>query len=275
LNTIHVHQSSEQGIFANAYIIETDNSVVVVDATLTMSESKKLRGRLNSLNKPIAGFLLTHAHPDHVAGLSNLVESSATPIYALRSVDKLMRALEAPKRAQWGPVFKQEWIQRWTYPNQLLEDGGAVTLAGNLFRVHDFGPGGDCDANSVWILDGKPRAAFIGDLVFNGIHSYIADNHITEWLANLARARVLLKGIDTVYPGHGDPGSLALLDRQTRYLETYASAVKELSHGKSSLTEDAKTELTSRMEAHLGGSKLNFLIAQSADPVAAELSRKK
>lgn len=50
------------------------------------------------------------------------------------------------------------------------------------------------------------------------------------------------------------------------------NAVKELSHGNSTLTEEAKRELTKRMEEFLPGAGLSFLIAQSGDPVATELA---
>jgi len=73
---IHTFTSGEQGIFANAYIIETQNGLVAVDATLTVSESKSLKNRIDSINKPLLAILLTHAHPDHVAGVTNLVRGS-------------------------------------------------------------------------------------------------------------------------------------------------------------------------------------------------------
>jgi hypothetical protein len=50
------------------------------------------------------------------------------------------------------------------------------------------------------------------------------------------------------------------------------NAIKELSHGNSTLTEEAKGELTKRMEEFLPEAGLSSLIALSADPVAAELA---
>jgi len=47
--------------------------------------------------------------------------------------------------------------------------------------------------------------------------------------------------------------------------------VKELAEGKPALTENAKKELTSRMEKFLPNASLTFLIAHSANAVAAEL----
>jgi hypothetical protein len=73
-----------------------------------------------------------------------------------------MRATEEAKHAQWGPVYGDEWIPRWVYPDRLVENGEALTFDGVSFRVFEVGPGGDCDANSVWILDDELDAAFVG-----------------------------------------------------------------------------------------------------------------
>jgi glyoxylase-like metal-dependent hydrolase (beta-lactamase superfamily II) len=111
-------------------------------------------------------------------------------------------------------------------------------------------------------------------VIFNGHHPYIADNHIFDWLNNLERARDLLASITTIYPGHGQPGSIELIDSQKRYLLNYIDEVRRLSGGNSTLTEDAKIELTQRMEEFLPAG-ISFLIAQSADPVATELAANK
>jgi glyoxylase-like metal-dependent hydrolase (beta-lactamase superfamily II) len=121
-------------------------------------------------------------------------------------------------------------------------------------------------------VENDPEVAFVGDLIFNGHHPYIADNHIFDWLKNLDRARNLLANITTIYPGHGQPGSIELIDSQKKYLLTYIDEVRELSGENSTLTEGAKRELTQRMEEFLPGAGLSFLIAQSADPVASELA---
>jgi glyoxylase-like metal-dependent hydrolase (beta-lactamase superfamily II) len=272
---IHTYTSGEQGIFANAYIIETQNGLVAVDATLTVSESRSLKKRIDSLDKPLLAILLTHAHPDHVAGVTNLVESSYSniiPIVALESVEKLMRITEEPKRVQWSPVYKDEWIGRWTFPNKLVKDHETLTFDGATYRVHDIGPGGDSDANSIWVVENESKVAFTGDLIFEGTHSYIADNHIAAWLNNLQKVRQLLADVSKIYPGHGNVGSLEMFDSQKKYLLEYFDAVKELSGGKPTLADDAKNELTSRMERFLPNAHLTFLIAHSANAVAAELA---
>jgi glyoxylase-like metal-dependent hydrolase (beta-lactamase superfamily II) len=136
-----------------------------------------------------------------------------------------------------------------------------------------MGGGGDCRANTIWVLEGAPRAAFIGDLVFEGAHSYVADGQLGEWLANLSRARAMLADAATLYPGHGRSGGLALLETQRRYLQAYRGAVGELARGRPSLTDDDRSELTRRMRAYLPGGGMEFLVGLSADAVASELAR--
>ncbi|GHO70290.1 hypothetical protein KSC_091820 [Ktedonobacter sp. SOSP1-52] len=48
------------------------------------------------------------------------------------------------------------------------------------YQVYDLGPSGDCDANALWVVETEPGVAFVGDLVFNGMHSYVADDHLIE-----------------------------------------------------------------------------------------------
>jgi glyoxylase-like metal-dependent hydrolase (beta-lactamase superfamily II) len=271
--TIHTHASGEGGIFVNAYLIESRSGVVAVDATLTETESKNLRKELEKLGKPLLAVLVTHPHPDHVAGITNLVGGDATKIVATQPVLDLMRKLEEPKRKQWTPVYGDEWVQRWTYPNTVVSSGDKLTFDGMTFSVLDVGPGGDAEANSVWFLESPARTAFLSDLTFNGTHSYVADGHLLAWLANLSRLERLCAGMGIVFPGHGAAAAPAqLIGAQREYLLTLAAHVKELAAGRAELSAEAKVELERRMIEYLPKAGLTFLIAMNADPVARELN---
>jgi glyoxylase-like metal-dependent hydrolase (beta-lactamase superfamily II) len=272
LPKIHVHRSGEAGIFANAYIVEGQSGLVVIDGTLTVSESGRLRKTAESLGKPILGILITHAHPDHVAGISRLADSETVPIYALGSVANLMLETESAKHAQWAPAFKDEWIPKWTHPNRFVKDGQRIEFGEIRFRVFDMGAGGDCDANSVWILENEPRAAFVGDLVFNGTHCYLADGRIEDWHRNLRRLRELVTDVPAIYPGHGAPGSVEMILQQKAYLETYCRAVSAVGKGSPTLSDRQKERLVGVMQEFLPNAGLSFMIALSADRVAGELA---
>jgi glyoxylase-like metal-dependent hydrolase (beta-lactamase superfamily II) len=228
--------------------------------------------RIAALGKPVRAVLITHAHPDHVAGISEWLPSSDTPIYAVHNIESLMRKTEQAKHAQWQPVFKEEWILKWTYPHKLVKDGDQITADDTNFCVVDTGAGGDCDANSIWIMEGASAAAFVGDLIFGGTHSYLADGHTTEWLRNLDKVSSLLPYNAAIYPGHGELGDKQLFEKQKQYVTAYRSAITEIAKGKPSLTESEVNELVSRMKQFLQTEKLEFMIGLSANAVASELS---
>ena len=105
--TIHTHACGEGGIFVNAYLIESRAGVVAVDATLSESESKPLRKEVEAIGKPLLAVLVTHPHPDHVAGITNLVAADSPKIIATQPVLDLMRKLEEPKREQWDAGLRR------------------------------------------------------------------------------------------------------------------------------------------------------------------------
>jgi glyoxylase-like metal-dependent hydrolase (beta-lactamase superfamily II) len=270
--TIHTYTSGEQGLFVNAYLIETTNGLVAVDATLTRSDSRAFRHLVETLEKPLLAVLLTHAHPDHVAGITELIEGKDIPIVAPLAVKQVMEQTEQAKHAQWGPVYQEEWIRHWTYPTSLVKDRETVTFDGLSYQVYDLGPGGDCDANAIWVADTHPKVAFVGDLIFNGMHSYVADDHVLGWLANLERARSFLQGVETLYLGHGATGGVDLLNQQRNYLLAYCEAVKDLAGEQPVLSEQGKEELVRRMQRLYPDAGLTFMISLGADVVAAELA---
>ena len=224
--------------------------------------------------------LVTHPHPDHVAGITNLVAGGAAQIVATQPVLDLMRKLEEPKRRQWTPVFGAEWVQRWTYPNTVAASGQRLTFDGVTYSVLDLGPGGDSEANSVWFIEGEAgakRTAFLGNLVFDGTHSYVADGHLLAWLANLARLERLCNSMPIVFPGHGAAGTpRPLFARQRDYLLALASHVQELAEGR-------PTTHGRRPEAARGphgprstpGAGLTFLIAMNGRSNRARAERER
>jgi len=271
---VHRYSADAAGIFANAYLVETPGGVVAVDATLTETDSKALRARLEALGKPLRAVLLTHGHPDHYNGVTNLLAGSEVPVLATAGVDRVIRESDAAKEQQWKPMFKDEWPARRTFPSRIVRDGESVTFDGVQFTVHDLGPG-ESHADSVWVMRGSPSALFLGDVVLHQAHAYVADGHTTAWLRNIERVKALARGAATLYPGHGEPGTAAMLEWQKGYLTRYREEVARLAGGRTSLTEAEKATVTARMKEHLPTDRLEFLIPLGADAVAAELASEK
>jgi glyoxylase-like metal-dependent hydrolase (beta-lactamase superfamily II) len=269
---VHSYASGEAGIFANAYLVDVGTGVVAIDATLSVSDSKKLRAHLDEMHKPLLAVLLTHGHPDHYNGVTALVEGYSIPIVATAAVDRVIREWDARKESQWKPVFKEEWPAVRTFPNRIVRDGESLKYGVVSFTVRDLGPG-ESHADSYWIArNDDQRIAFIGDLSFNGFHSYLADGHTAEWLANLRQARQKLATFRMLYPGHGAAGGIELLEAEERYLQKYRQSVASVAPGRPSLSDAEKGQLVDAMSAYLPDGKLAFLIPLGADAVAAEMS---
>ena len=267
-----IHRYAGRGIVENAYLVETARGVIAVDATLTESDSKALRAKVDSIGKPLLAILITHGHPDHYNGVTNLIMGRSVPVLATAGVDSVIRANDAAKEQQWRPVFKDEWPARRTFPSRIVRDGESVTFDGATFTVRSLGPGESYN-DSYWVLRGPPDAAFIGDVVLNGVHAYTADGHTGQWLTNIDRVRAGLRPGTRLYPGHGDPGGPEILDWQKSYLTAYRAAVADLARGQPALDDSAKARLVLRMKQVLPTDRLEFLIGLGADPVAAELAR--
>lgn len=263
------HASSEAGILANAYLVENDDGVVVIDATLTVDEATALRGRVEATGKPLLAILLTHGHPDHYNG-AEILGQGLVPIVSTAAVDEIVRRDDAAKEALWTPVFGEQWPTPRAFPTEHVADGETVTYGGMNFTVHAMGPS-ESHADSYWTLDGGSPAAFVGDLTFNGTHAYVTDGHTTQWLASLDRLDAELPADAVLYPGHGPVGDKSLVGAQRAYLEAYRSELAELIATHGEVNDEVRAALTEAMDEYLGSKQLDFLVGLGADAVAAEL----
>lgn len=268
---IHVYTSAEPMLKVNAFIVETPKELVIVDTTLTTSDSKALKQQADSLGKPLAGIILTHGHPDHIAGTYNLAPKADIPIFALSSVKKLMEETEEAKHKQWSGAFGSEWIPKWIYPNELVKDGDTVKIAGLSFNVQDIGSGGDCDANSFWLLEDENKAAFIGDFIYNNNHTYMNDGSILRWIANLDKYAPLLRQFRTWYVGHGTPCDIVSLKKQKEYFLSYCTNVLKATDGTGIFNNESRKTFEQTMLTVFPDYGCQFMVALSADSVGKEL----
>jgi hypothetical protein len=193
------------------------------------------------------------------------------PVHATEQVARTIEQSAVAKREQWRPTYGEEWPDRFRVPDRRLDGGGTVEVAGLRIQVHDLGAA-ESHADSYLLVEaGERRAAFIGDLAFDGVHSYTADGHSGAWLAAIDRLTDELTGIP-LYPGHGARGGTGLLGRQRQYLLMYREAVARLAGGAPGLSEEQRTELARTMTRFLPGASLDWLVGLGADAVAAELA---
>ncbi|HMI93988.1 MAG TPA: MBL fold metallo-hydrolase, partial [Polyangiales bacterium] len=196
----------------NSYLVESSDSVVIVDGMLTVSDAKAVRDRLDAHAKPVRGLVVTHAHPDHYAGAFEMLRGrSDVPILSTAAVKAAIERDDEAKNRIVGPMMGAEWPTQRRFPDRIVER--EVALGELTFRVRDLGPG-ESPADSVWWLD--ERRLFVGDLVYNGMHAYLADGQFAAWLEQLAALEATLDRDAILYVGHGDPAGRELLGVQRR-----------------------------------------------------------
>jgi glyoxylase-like metal-dependent hydrolase (beta-lactamase superfamily II) len=264
---VRVHRYVGSAIPVNAYLVETPGGVVVVDSTLTVSDARALRGRVDDLDKPLRAVLITHAHPDHYAGSVELVRQDEIPIIAAEGVDEVIRRDDEIKEGIIGPMFGDEWPRQRRFPNQTVSDGETISFDGVSFTLMDLGPG-ESPHDSVWLVGDERQAAFAGDAAYQRMHCYLADGYWESWLANIKRLQTELAPEADVHFGHGDPTSTSPLAWQKGYIDAFIGAIQEADW---SDPDAAKEKVVGRMTEHLPGGELQFLMELSVEPVAAKL----
>jgi glyoxylase-like metal-dependent hydrolase (beta-lactamase superfamily II) len=102
--------------------------VVAVDGLLQVSAAKEMRAGLDGLGKPLLAVLLTHSHPDHYAGLGEIVAGDDVPIYAPQEVIDTITADGALKDQIVGPFFGEEWPANRVFPNTAIADRESLSF---------------------------------------------------------------------------------------------------------------------------------------------------
>jgi glyoxylase-like metal-dependent hydrolase (beta-lactamase superfamily II) len=267
-NLIHRFGATGGGTPVNAYIIESPSGCVVVDSTLTVSDGRALRARVEQIGKPMLGVVITHTHPDHYGGLVELVRSDGVPVFATEGVKSGIQRDDAAKEEILRPMIGDEWARERAFPNQIVSDQQIVRLGEISLRVTDIGPG-ESPHDSIWSLESdEGRQVFSADIAYDRKHCYLADGFHQEWLANIERARRELPLGVTLHPGHGLPCGTEVLDWQEGYITTFLEAVRGADW---SDAEAARGAVVSRMTDYLPTSELRFLMELSIDPVADQL----
>ena len=266
-NLIHRFQATGAGTPVNAYIVEGRSGSVVIDSTLTVSDGRALRARVDELGKPLLGAVITHAHPDHYGGLVELVRDLDVPVFATRGVVEVIRRDDPVKEQILRSMFGDEWPAQRAFPNQTVEDDSVLALDGIRLRVTDLGPN-ESPHDSIWTLQDSDRQVFSADLAYDRHHCYLADGFHQEWLQNLVRARAELPAGVTLHPGHGEPCGAEVLDWQEGYINTFLAAVTDADWSDS---EGARAAVIARMLEYLPSGALQFLMELSIDPVVSQL----
>jgi glyoxylase-like metal-dependent hydrolase (beta-lactamase superfamily II) len=264
---IHRFPVEQEGAFVNAYLVETASGVVAVDGQLHVSAAKEMREGIERLGKPLLGVVVTHSHPDHYAGLGEVVAGKDVPIYAPQGVIDTITADDALKDQIVGPLFGEEWPTNRIFPNTAVSDGETLTFDDVELTVIDLGPS-ESPHDSPWILGDSAKTVFLGDQIYDHRHCFLGDGFYAEWLANIEELRARFPDDAVFYIGHGGPVGAEMWDWQRGYIELFVDAVSTTDW---SDPQRAKTAVVGRMKEYEPSDELQILMELSIEPIAAKL----
>lgn len=232
--TVHCLASPEDGELANAVIIETSRSLVIVDTMNLLPYARELRAYADKLGKRIDRVLITHAHPDHWFGIECFadVPTMAFPETRADIAAKGDYFLQSHRDVHGKKESAEVLPAQKIVPAADLQEG-TITLDGvaiQLTKVRDAEYG-------VMLAVEIPaiKTLIAQDLVYSKTYLFVGEKTATGeycfdgWIKALRGFKE--RGFETVVPGHGDPGGAELFDENIAYLQFVKEAVATVPDG--------------------------------------------
>ena len=184
----------------NCYIVsDDDNNCVVFDIG---ASGRELYEYLVEHNLKVCAVFITHAHFDHIAGLSEFTEraeqdGNIIPVYVHK--DDLVAMSNADKNLS-SPIFRTPY--RYTGARNEVGDGDVIKTAGFDFKVMSCP--GHTDGCAVYILE-KEKCIFAGDVLFEGSigRTDFPGGDVGKMKESLTKLMTLPDSF-VVYSGHGN-----------------------------------------------------------------------
>lgn len=189
----------------SATLIFGDQDAVLIDCFLTIDQNKQLIDSVATFGKNLKYIYITHPHGDHYFGLKLLLDRfpSAKAITSATASEAMLTHIEPD-------AVNSFWRSR--FPNQIPEELIAPValeknffeLEGSILQIIEDGFTDTHNSTSIYV----PSIGLVvaGDVVYNGIHPYLAETTKQtrkEWIAALDQLESLHP--KAVVAGHKNP----------------------------------------------------------------------
>ena len=242
----------------NSYILSNGKSLTVIDTQRKGYEAQKLADLVRSLHLPLTQVFITHGHTDHFTGMYVFRDQfpRARILVANESIRRDVKAY-AIYMDQGGATEAESPLERplrpksQTFPSGfdyehtigLLSDSKLRLTGGGVCNVSTGYPATEAHFMST-VYCPSINALFLADLGYNKVHPWMGDDitidRVIAWRGELIKIRRDYASLNpTIYPGHGDPGDLSMLDEQIRYFDNYLRIVRAAKS-----REDAAAQIT-------------------------------
>ncbi len=186
------------GTMANCYVLNAGGKRILIDAGMK-SSGKKLVTYFKGLNVKPDVILITHYHPDHIGGLSLLVETFSPEVYASeKEIPVITGTLKAARPKGFMPLLvsalaKPGPVKKVIPLNELKIPGIEIIET----------PGHTPGSSS--ILFKPENALFVGDALAEKNGNLVLNRTFTLDIAEAERSRSKIMALagTNILPGHG------------------------------------------------------------------------
>lgn len=237
-----------RGQFAtvNSYIVSNGSFLTVIDVQRKADEARSLVKQIKEIGLPVEQILITHGHTDHFTGMpvmkkafpdarivvANTNVRDEIKAYAVYMDGFGATAAEPPLDPSLKPLSAHN-PTGFDYESQIkiLSDDSRLMLrgGGELLLETDYLPAEADTMTTVYSPD--LNALFLSDFAYNRVHHWQGDDisyqDIANWRSEILRIKdMYLERYPVVYPGHGEPGDLSMIDEMVTYIDDYVRVTK-------------------------------------------------
>ena len=228
---ISTYTADDAGFYVNSHLIAGESDAVLVDAQFNTKNSVNLVAFLKNSKKNLLAVYITHAHPDHYFGLEYLKSKfpAVKVLASQKTIDEIRKTGEG-KLKFWSTYYKDDLPKNIVLPELMSEKSFKVN--GVDVETYEF-VDAESESSTVFSVPSN-KALLTGDLVYSGVHLWLAEGRPDGWLKSLARFQgVNFKGVEAVYPGHGKNGGRELFDANVRYIQDFLKVAAAATDDKS------------------------------------------
>ncbi|WP_420860568.1 DUF2218 domain-containing protein [Algirhabdus cladophorae] len=237
--TFHTYVSPAQAVNVTSHIVEFDDQLLVVDATMLPPTAQEVSALIQSTGKPVGMAYISHEHPDHWGGASFIEGVSFSTLPQVR--DGLR-----------GEATGGQWPE----PTNVLNGADLVTgmteMSGVPVEIRHY-ENAEAPHIAVAVLPDQ-KVAIVQDLVYNGVYFAPGVDRM-NWIKILEELRDD-PACDTLLVGHGLPTTRGDLDTAIAYLKVLDNVMTT-----SATPDDAIAALKAEFPGY-GGEFLLSLISE-------------
>lgn len=220
IEDIKVHTYfNENLVSVSTHILEFPDSLLIIDAQLTYTDTKEVVKYVKSLQKPVSRVIITHAHPDHYLGIYAYAEYKT---YALQEVIQSIKEHGEGARQVFLSNFGSEHAAPEVLVPKHVLPKGKMFISNTELQVSIIK---DSEIDIAALIEIPSKKIFIaGDLLYNQVHLFPGHNHLGDWMEQLKGLRIKSKYI---LPGHGSVGNKKMIKENIHYLKNAINVANE------------------------------------------------